>query len=371
MSTTPPGTLYRTLVKSIAFAAVMVAVLWLLYKSAGVLLLVMFALVLALVINAPVSYLEKRRGINRAWACAIVFGIIVLVMVLLTWLIVPVISKQLTLFVNNLPSYANNLSNNVASWFRKYPEINKDIQKQGISLSNWVPSVPKTLMSIGNYSISIVSFVLIFIFFCSMVVYAVTNPKPLLHTYFSLFPAAKQEKATEALVKSSTMLIGWFKANLIGGTIRAVCVTLFLSWMNVPAAMVWGVLTFFSELVPKLGFYIMAIPTLLMALSVGPYTALWVLIFLIVLDEIMGDIILPRLRSRTMNIHPVSTFFILLVMASAFGVAGVLLATPLTAIIKAYYEVFFNEQQQNARKSERLADRVLYGERENKSPITD
>lgn len=368
-----PGTstesLYRSLTRAIIFAAVTITVLWLLYKTSGVLLLVMFALILALVINAPVSSLEKR-GIKRGWACAIVFGIILLVIVLLSWLIIPVISKQLTLFVNNLPSYANNLSNNVASWFSKYPEINKDIQQQGISLSEWIPSVPKTLMSIGNYSISIFSFILLLIFFCSMVVYAVANPKPLLQTYFSFFNSSKQEKATVALVRSSTMLIGWFKANIIGGTIRAVCVTLFLSWMNVPAAMVWGVLTFFSELVPKLGFYIMALPTLLMALSVGPYTALWVLIFLIVLDEIMGDIILPRLRSRTMNIHPVSTFFVLLVMASAFGLVGVLLATPLTAIIKAYYEVFFSEHAANSKKLDTYANEVLYGKKEDKAPIT-
>jgi putative permease len=370
MPVTTSESLYRTLTRVIVFATVMVALLWLLFKTAGVLLLLVFALVLALVINAPVSSLEKR-GIKRGWACAIVFGIMLIVMVVLTWLIVPVISSQLTQFINNLPSYANNLSKNVASWFSKYPTINKDIEKQGISISEWIPSVPKALMSLGNYSVSIFSFILLLIFFFSIVVYTVTNPRPLLQIYFSMFSASKQQKATDALVRSSTMLVGWFKANLIGGTIRAVCVTLFLSWMNVPAAMVWGVLTFFSELVPKLGFYIMAIPTLLMALSVSPYTALWVLIFLIVLDEIMGDVILPKLRSKTMNIHPVSTFFVLLLMASAFGLIGILLATPLTAIIKAYYESFFEKRSENTKLTDTYADAVLYGNKENKAPITD
>jgi putative permease len=333
------GDLYRSLTKAIVFAALVFGLMWLLYNTASVILLLLFVFILALVINAPVVLFEKK-GIKRGWASAIVFGIIFIVMLLLGWLVVPVITKQVTLLVNNLPTYANNLSNNVSSWFKNYPEINKDIQQQGITLSSWVPSVPKTLMSIGNYSISIVGFVLILIFFISMVIYAVVDPKPLLQTYFSMFNSSKQEKAAIALTKTTAMLIGWFKANLIGGTIRAICVTIFLSIMNVPAAMVWGVLTFFSELVPKLGFYIMAIPTLLVSLSVGPYTALWVLIFLIVLDEIMGDLILPKLRSKTMNLHPVSTFCVLLIMASAFGIMGVLLATPLTAIIKAYYETF-------------------------------
>jgi putative permease len=361
--------LYKTLKKAILFAAIMTALLWLLYKTAGVLLLIFFVIILALVINTPVALLEKR-GIKRGWACAIVFSFMFLVVILLAWLVIPVISKQVTLLVNNLPAYANNLSKNVASWFKNYPEINKDIQQNGIALSQWIPSVPKTLMSIGNYSLSIFSFILVLIFFISMVIYAVANPKPLLYTYFSMFDESRQQKATDALVRASAMLTGWFKANLIGGTIRAVCVTVFLNLMGVPAAMVWGVLTFFSELVPKLGFYIMAIPTLLVSLSVGPYTALWVLIFLLVLDEIMGDIILPKLRSKTMNLHPVSTFFVLLVMASAFGIMGVILATPLTAIIKAYYEVFYSDHARNTTKTDRQAEAVLYRTKQDKSPST-
>ena len=41
-----------------------------------------------------------------------------------------------------------------------------------------------------------------------------------------------------------------------------------------------------------------------------------------------------------MNLHPVSTLFVMLAMASAFGLTGALIATPLTAFIKAYYETF-------------------------------
>src|SRR5690606_24431205 len=79
----------------------------------------------------------------------------------------------------------------------------------------------------------------------------------------------------------------------------------------------------------------------IIALSVNPMTALWVLIFYLALNEIMGDFVMPRVRASTMNLHPVSTLFVMLAMASAFGIAGALIATPLTAFIKAYYEEFF------------------------------
>ncbi|HZF65150.1 MAG TPA: AI-2E family transporter, partial [Chitinophagaceae bacterium] len=109
-----PDTLYKTLIKVISYTAGVIILLWFLYKTSAVVLLLLFAMILALVINAPVVLLEKR-GIRRFWAALIVFGIILTVLLLLGWLIVPKISDQVSALVTNLPDYANQLSNNVAS----------------------------------------------------------------------------------------------------------------------------------------------------------------------------------------------------------------------------------------------------------------
>jgi putative permease len=185
-------------------------------------------------------------------------------------------------------------------------------------------------------------------------------PLRILELYFSFFPESKHEKATNALLNTSTMLVGWIRANIIGGAIRAVCMTAFLNYMGVPGALVWGAVAFFSELIPRLGFYIASIPPILVALSISPSTALWTTVFFLALDEIMGDFVLPKLRSSTMNIHPVSIMFILLAMVSAFGLIGALLATPLTAIIKAYYEEFFIDRFKNNKHLDERIDTIIY-----------
>jgi predicted PurR-regulated permease PerM len=359
MPTTQNNSLYQSLVKAIAFAAGLIVFLWFLYKAAGVVVLLLFALVLAIVVNAPVAKLEAK-GIKRIWASLIVFASILLVVVLLSWLIIPKISEQVTALINNLPGYANQLSKNVSSWFENYPEISKYIQQQGLSLSEWAPSVPTTLMRLGNFSLSILSLILIGILFISMVVYAVINPRPLLQLYFSFFPINKQKQATTAFQNASTMIVGWMKANIIGGAIRAVCITIFLSIMDVPGAFVWGALAFFSELIPRLGFYLMSIPPILVALSISTTTALWVAVFMIALDEVMADIVFPMIRSNTMNIHPVSIIFIVLAMTAAFGIMGAFLATPLTAIIKAFYESFFTDRFKENAQMETQIDTVMY-----------
>ncbi|HVG11412.1 MAG TPA: AI-2E family transporter [Flavisolibacter sp.] len=370
MSTPKNSSLYNDLVKAISYAAAMIILLWLLYKTSGAILLLLFALILAVVINAPIALLEKK-GLKRFLACLIVFFIIIVVFGLLGWLIIPRISDQITMLINNLPGYADHLSKNVASWFKDYPEISKDIQEQGVSLSEWAPSVPRTLMSIGNYSLSILGTVLIIIFFISMVVYTVTNPRPLLQLFFSFFPADKHEKTTIALQNASTMIIGWMKSNIIGGTIKAVCITIFLSIMGIPGALVWGAFAFFSDLIPRIGFYLMSIPPILVALSINPTTALWVTIFMLALDEIMGDFVLPKIRSNTMKIHPVSIIFVLLAMGAAFGVMGALLATPLTAIIKAFYEAFFIDRFTEDKQLDDRIDAILYNPGDAKAAVPE
>lgn len=332
--------LYKTLIKVILVAAGLVVLMWFLYQIVSVLLLLLFAIVLALVINNPVTWLERKK-IKRVWGSLLVFVAIFLTIILLGLFIGPKISEQTSGLFKNLPGYAENLSGSISSWFSNYPEIQEKIKIDGESISKTLPSVPTAIAKIGNLSLSVLGGLVILIVFISMVIYAVADPRPLIELYLSVFPPEQREKAVAALSKTSVMLGGWIKANLIGGSIEAILVTTFLSIMGVPGAFVWGALALFAELIPKIGFYIMSIPPILVALSVDPITALWVTIFFLALNEIMGDLVMPKLRSSTMNIHPVSTLFLLLAMGSAFGLVGALMATPFAAIIKSYYEEFY------------------------------
>ncbi len=334
------STLYRALSKAILLAAAIIIGLWVLAKIITAVLILLFAIVLIIIINKPVAKLEAR-GLKRGLACGIVFGSIVLSLALLFWLVVPRVGEQFNKLLADLPSYLNNFSKQLASLFNDIPGADDKIKEETSQISSWLPSLPQTLMRIGTYSLSFLSGLVVVIIFISMVVYAVINPKPLFELYFLWFPASKRNTAFKAYKDASEMLTGWFKANLIGGGIEAVCTVIFLTIVGVPGAWVWGALALFAELVPKIGFYIMSVPPILVAFSVSPNIALWVAIYFLALNEIIGDFVMPKVRSSTMKLHPVSTLFMVLAMAMAFGFIGALLATPMAAIIKAYYYAFF------------------------------
>lgn len=351
--------LYKQFAKAIFLAAAVVILLWLFYKMVSVVLLLLFAIVLSLAINGPVIKLEKMR-IKRLWASTIVFTLIFLAFTAIALLVGPKINKQISLLVTNLPGYAIQASEKVSSWFAEYPELQKEIKINPATVSDWFPSIPNTLMQVGNFSLSVLTQVLIVIVFISMVAYMVANPRPLFELYLLMFPPSQRDKATIAFSRISVMVRGWMRSNLIGGFINGALVTIFLNIMDVPGAFVWGALAFFTEFIPRIGFFIKALPPILVSLSMTGYTAVWVAVFYLAADEIMADFVMPRIRSNTMKIHPVSILFVVLAMGAAFGFMGVLLATPLTAIIKAYFEVFYLNKFEDDKLMQKRIQHMMY-----------
>lgn len=328
---------YERQVKLLFTAAAVVIGLWFAYEIISILFLFFFAIVLTLVLNAPTMWLVSKK-VPRTGAALIVFFALLIFLFLVGWLVIPRVAEQVSSLVADLPGYFSDLKKQLARLLSDYPGVRDKLLSDS---QMELPSSGKIVTSIGRFSFSLIGTVFILIVFFSLVVYMLINPAPLIQTYLMLFAPEKRDKAAQALARASKMMVGWMWSNLVVGSMEAVAVFFFLTAMDVPGVWVWVGLALFAEMVPKLGLYIMAVPPVLIALSVNPLTALWVLIFYLLLNEVMGDFVMPRIRASTMNLHPVSSLFTMLAMAAAFGLVGALVATPLTAFIKAYYETFY------------------------------
>ena len=304
----------------------------------------------------------KKRKVRRTIAAIIVFFVFLIFLTALGWLIIPKIVYQLQLLIADLPQLIRNLNNRIVSWLGENAPISDPVQPGNGGIADQLPSAQVILTGISRYSLSALGSVLLFIFFLCLVAYMLINPRPLLELYLSFFPESKRQKAAESFADASVMTIGWMWSNVVAGAIRSVLVFFFLLFMNIPGVWIWAGVTFFAELIPRIGFYIMAVPPILIALSIDPVTAMWVAIFYLALDEIMGDFVIPHIRASTMKIHPVSLLVMLLAMVTVFGLMGALIATPLTAFIKAYYEGFFEKKQSESLTRQRI-DMMLYRDR--------
>ncbi|MEN6584198.1 MAG: AI-2E family transporter [Armatimonadota bacterium] len=350
--------LYRTLRRAILFAAGLYALFLLIDAATFIILFFLLAVVLAMALNPPVTWLEQHR-VPRAVAVLIVIVLVAVLLGLLAWLVVPRVAAQSAVLASDVPGYVTSLVNRASSFFEDYPQIRERLSLSGKAAQKALPSAWSILARIGRYSLSAITLAIFIVVLISTVIYMLSNPRPLLKGYLGLIPAHMRDKATNAFTKSSQMVFGWIMSNVIIGGIEAVAATVFLMLIGVPGAFVWGAFTFFAELVPRLGLYLMMIPPTIVAFAVNPWTALWVVIFYLVLTEITGDFVAPLVRGSQMNLHPVSLIFAVLAMASIFGFLGAVIATPVVGIIKAYYEELYLSRQPEDDQVDARTERML------------
>ncbi|HEX2090941.1 MAG TPA: AI-2E family transporter [Longimicrobiaceae bacterium] len=334
----PTADLAGALTRALLLAAALVVLLWLLFRIRSVLLFFALALVLAISLNAPVTWLE-RRGWSRPLAAVLSTLAVLATLALLGWLVFPPLVNQVTVLARNLPEIVAGLQARASALLVDYPELEARIRAEGGGqLASWALGL---LGDVWTYSFSVIGALLLGLLLLSIVVYMVVAPRPLLEGYVAAMPPHLRDPATRAFVRGSQATVGWMEANVVLGTLKAVPTFVFLYLMGIPGALVWSVLAFFSTLVPRVGFYFMAVPPVLVALSISPAKAAWIALYFWVWSEILGTVIAPRVQGSSMDIHPVFLLFVTMAMAVAFGLVGVLIAAPTAGFLKAYYEEFY------------------------------
>jgi predicted PurR-regulated permease PerM len=125
----------------------------------------------------------------------------------------------------------------------------------------------------------------------------------------------------------------YLRSQLIVALSLGLLVTIALSLLGVPYAVLLGVFAGLVELVPMLGPFLGAVPAILVA-STQPFpTVVWVLIAFVVIQQVESNILVPRLTGNAVGLHPLAAMLALLAGFEAGGVIGALFAVPIVGLI--------------------------------------
>jgi predicted PurR-regulated permease PerM len=321
-------------------AGAVVVGLWFIAKTITAILILFFALVVAIALAGPVRWLE-RRGTPRRWARPLVLVGFLGCIVLVSWLVIPELAGQIVVLVDSLPDLVRRVDDQIAGLLVAHPELQGLFSGADGGIAGVTGNASSFFRGVGNFSLGLVGVIALTIIFLSTLVYVVLDPVPVLRAYIASLPPDYRRSGVAAYRRASLAVLGWTKASLIVGTICFVAVFIFLSLMSVPAALVWAALAFFSEFIPRIGGYVMALPPVIVALTVSPMTAVWTALFYLGLTELLGDAVAPRIRGETMRMHPALLIFFTLAFTLAFGILGALVATPAAAFFSAFYSEFY------------------------------
>jgi predicted PurR-regulated permease PerM len=317
-------------------------------RAAGTLvLLLLIAAVTALILN-PIAKLAQRimpRGLSIPVAYLVVLAVFAGIGVLLA----TPIANQVGNFSNNFPHIvkeANRDLMSVQSWLHRRG-IKVQIAKQGQSaLQTLEKRVEKSSGSIVSFSRDLlgkvvttsVDFVLILV----LSVYFLVYGKHIGALVRRIMPPGDGTPDDDYPRLVQRAVSGYVRGQLLFSLVMGASCGVGLEILGLTGvfpdgskyAVFFGVFYALMELIPYVGPIIGPIPAVLVALFTDPVSALWLLIFFVVLQQLEGHVVAPQVFRISLRINPILVILSLLIGYQLYSVPGALVALPLATIIR-------------------------------------
>jgi predicted PurR-regulated permease PerM len=317
----------------------------LIWRLADTILLFVVVFLTAIVLNPLVVWLQQR-GVKRGLAVTFVVLLLLAILTLVVWLIVPVVLKQVDQLTQSAPQLRQNILAQFKTLADRYPALDKNLPEtetivqaaRGQAASVAQLALKTGLGVIGGLFITIVALLLL--------VFTLADPRPLVSGFLAAVPERHRPTTRRCMVRIAAQMAAWIKATLINGLITGTLTGVLLTLIGVKPGFVFGVLAFFGEFVPNVGPLVAAAPALFVALGQGAEKAGMAIVAIMAVQMFSGNVLVPLIMGRQMELHPAVITFFALGMAGLFGVIGAVLAVPAAATLKVLIDEFYIRPQQ-------------------------
>jgi predicted PurR-regulated permease PerM len=322
---------------------------WVVLKAAGqVVLIFALAVVLALMLNPPVSRIQ-RAHVPRGLAILMVYLSLLAMLGVAGYLVANPVSTQVQNFQRDVPHITRQANKRLAdlqAYFdRKH--INLKIKEQGHTalqtLQKRVIGGTDKIVAFGTGVLEKVvaaGFALILILVLS--VYLLVYGERIGALVRALLPPGDGTPEDDYPTRVQRAVAGYVRGQLLFSVAMGTGAGLGLFVFGLLGifpdgrtyALAFGIFFGIAELVPFVGPFLGATPPILVALFQDPLTALWVALLFLALQQIEGHIVAPNIFGRTLRVNPLIVILALLLGGESFGIVGALVALPIAAIVR-------------------------------------
>jgi len=308
--------------------------LFLAWMAAGTLFLIFAGLLFAALLDACARGLAKVLPIHRHWNLTIVcLTLAVAVTGFVVWSGLSV-ALQIDQFVQALNRQLQALEQSVAALGlipgkeHGEPATVGDLARILFSNPNQLfgeaqNAFSRTIGGIGD----VVVIILIGIFVAA-------DPLTYKHHFVELLPLRQRKRVGLLLDETATILRRWLVGQFAAMVLLAILTAIMLVAMGVPSPLLLGIQAGLFEFIPYLGAVVGAMPILLLALPLGSFT-LWVTLALYaVIHFAVGNIMVPMMQKRTLDLPPAVALASLALFGVLFGLGSVAVATPVVVAIR-------------------------------------
>ena len=289
---------------------------------------------------------KKARGLS-VLISYIIFALILII--IFNW-IFPVLVQSVTELVTNLHSYTE-------STIHKYQELPSDSILKSETVTNTVNDLLESIKNIdfkqyinmdtiGQYARGAMNFFnsIIDIFVAFIVsVYLLSGRAKIMAFFERFFKAVFSEKTYKNLSKyfndTNEIFFKFLSSQLIDAVVVGVLTTIAMSVMGIKYAPLLGFIIGLFNIIPYVGAIIAVIIAAIITLITGGLVqAIWMLVVIIILQQIDANIINPKIVGDNLKISPLVVIFAITIGGAYFGMWGIFLSVPISAVCKILVE---------------------------------
>lgn len=332
---TPSGLLTkRTLIVAVAGTAV-IALLLAVWQVSQILLLVFASLLLALFLRTLAEFITRHTPLSMNWSLTVVVLILLGLLVLILALYGPAIADGFYQLFQQLPAALDRLRNTLEQ-YPWGPAVIDRLSRAGSTLTD-----PQQLSKIaGIFSTAFGALGSLFIVIV-LGLYFAADPKTYIDGTVHLFPKGRRGQVWEAFNRMGNALRWWLIGRIAAMLAVGVLIGIGLMVLGVPFAFILGLVAAALDFVPNIGPLIAAVPAMMVGLTQGGPTVLYVAILYFVVQALEGYLITPFIQQKIVSLPPALLLTAQLIMGASFGILGLLLAPPLVVVIMVLVQMLY------------------------------
>jgi predicted PurR-regulated permease PerM len=339
----------RVILRVIFILLVVGALLWMLFKLTGILLLLVLSIFFAYLVSPLVEFLRRPRTVGgrtiampKVAAITLAYLLLFTVVVVAIYTVLPSLSNQYPEFATTARDYWKSLGE------RTQPLI--DYSRSGRLPPKLVEAannaIPKIVDKIGATTTEFFSAALGYVVYIPWLVlipilafFLLKDADSFRRSALLMLPRGRWRwRGDEFFQDINSTLAAYIRAQLTACLLIGIICAIGFTLLGLPGGLVMGVVAGILEFIPLVGPLTVAIMAAVLAmLHAGPFNAFVVLLFLGVLRIVHDYAVYPRLIGQGIHLHPLAVIFAILAGEKLAGVAGIFLAIPVVAILTVSY----------------------------------
>ncbi|MEF2967192.1 AI-2E family transporter [Paenibacillus sp. M1] len=297
-----------------------------------------------------VQFLEGKK-MNRVLSILLIYLLFAGVVTIFLMVVWPPLQKQITEFINNVPKLIDGLQSQMDeirnnSYFSMFDNentrlmdkiteyINEAVERASVYISHVFNFLNDFFIVVGTVPI--------------MLYYMLKEDHRVTPALTRMVPKRYRHEGEQVIHDVDTMLKGFIAGRMISAFVLAVMCFVGFWLVGLPYALLLAVVGALFNFIPYFGSLLGAIPCVIVAFTVSPTMVIWVIIIVVIAQQVEGNLVSPYIYGKTINIHPLTTIVLLLIAGDFGGILGMILAIPvymtLKIIVVRIYQIFLSEK---------------------------